>query len=169
MSGVLGQRAGTPEERAFHALDLENLVGAFGRSRLGRKAALETAVRSAIANYVRVAGVAERDHGVAVGSRRFVAVAAFELPRQIAWRVSASVRDGADRVLLDLCDPVFLAHHYERVVIGSGDHIFAPLAAKLAELGVAVDVVARYGACSGELRRCVRRVAVLGDAEVLVA
>ncbi|MDA8317156.1 MAG: hypothetical protein M0010_18595 [Actinomycetota bacterium] len=162
---VHGHRDG----RAFHALDLENLVGAFGRKRRARAATLEGAVRAAIANYVRVAGLGECDHGVAVGSRRFVRIAAFELPHQIAWRVSAPVPDGADQALLDLCDPGFLAQHYERVVIGSGDHFFAPFAAQLAGLGVAVDVVARHGACSSELRRCVRRVVMLGEAESLVA
>lgn len=65
--------------------------------------------------------------------------------------------DGADLALLDAG-----AHapelRFRRVVIASGDHIFAPYAARLQQAGMTVTVVSRRVALSRELAFAVRDV-----------
>jgi uncharacterized LabA/DUF88 family protein len=61
--------------------------------------------------------------------------------------------DGADMMLLSLAEPDFVAGRYDRVVIGSGDGVFATLAHAVQERGVDVLVVARADGCSARLRR----------------
>jgi hypothetical protein len=62
--------------------------------------------------------------------------------------------DGADRALLSVLDPAFIASHYHRLVVASGDHAFAPMVADLRARRVAVVVVTRNReSLSGDLRR----------------
>ena len=59
--------------------------------------------------------------------------------------------DGADRRLLEAAAPDFVLHHYDRVVVASGDHAFAPLVVELDRDGVDVAVVSRREALSRAL------------------
>lgn len=62
--------------------------------------------------------------------------------------------DGADLALLDeVRDYKWVAERFHRIVIGSGDGIFAELAAALTGLGVHVGVVSRPDALSFSLGR----------------
>lgn len=61
--------------------------------------------------------------------------------------------DGADHQLLALAEVDFLSRRFDRVVIGSGDHIFADRIRELVQAGLGVDVFARYGSVARELRR----------------
>jgi hypothetical protein len=55
-------------------------------------------------------------------------------------------------MLLSLAPPELVARCYDRLVIGSGDHIFAARAHTARDLGVEILVVARAGGCSSRLR-----------------
>jgi hypothetical protein len=61
--------------------------------------------------------------------------------------------DGADLALLDDVDPDFVSAHYDRVVVGSGDHLFCSIVSTLRPLGLVVLVVARAESISRDLRR----------------
>jgi hypothetical protein len=56
-------------------------------------------------------------------------------------------------MLLSLAPPELVVKRYGRLVVGSGDGIFAARAAHAHDLGVQVLVVARDGGCSWMLRR----------------
>lgn len=136
-------RRNHPVGRTLHLLDVENLVGGTGAG---------LPVAPALEAYRRTIAVAAHDH-VLLGSGPTMAFEA-----SVAWpgallRVGRGV-DGADNALLAEADPSFLAAHYDRVVIGSGDHAFVPLVSRLRALGVAVCVVTRDDtSLSGDLRR----------------
>ena len=122
-----------PAGRTLHVIDVENLVGG--------SAAGPAAVGPALAAYRSTAPVGLDDHAV-IGAGPTLAVAA-----GLAWpgcqlRIGRGI-DGADRALLDAVEPAFAASHYDRVVIGSGDHAFVPLVAALRARGVPVVVVVR--------------------------
>jgi hypothetical protein len=53
--------------------------------------------------------------------------------------------------LLNDAKPEWLATRFERVVIASGDGIFAPLAQKLIDLGVIVEFAVGNGAVSRKI------------------
>lgn len=134
----------TPSVRTLHLLDVENLVGGVG-------AGIE-AVAPALAAYRRTVEIGPDDH-VVLGTGTELAFAA-----KAAWpgtllRIGKGV-DGADRALLSTLYPEFIASHYHRLVVGSGDHAFAPLVADLRARRVAVLVVVRdRSALSADLRR----------------
>ena len=69
--------------------------------------------------------------------------------------------DGADRALLDVAFNENVAGRFARVVIGSGDGIFANLAANLQALGCHVTVVSRADALSARLRFAVADIRIL--------
>jgi hypothetical protein len=78
-----------------------------------------------------------------------------------ARRVVRSGRDGADLTLIQIVDTENVAARFGRVVIGSGDRIFAEPAARLQSLGASVTVVSRRESLSRELRFAVRDVRFL--------
>ena len=125
-------------------IDIENLVGGSGAG--------PTAVGPALSAYRSAVAVGGGDHAL-IGSGPTLAIAA-----GLAWP-GAQLRlghglDGADRALLDALDPGFVAAHYDRVVVASGDHAFAPLVGALRARGVAVVVVTRdRRSASIDLRR----------------
>ncbi|HET7652560.1 MAG TPA: NYN domain-containing protein [Acidimicrobiales bacterium] len=131
--------------RTLHLVDIENLAAT---SRLDRPTAEHTVVA-----YRRRIAVREGDHVVVAADVHNA------LPAGLAWGPGVRLRagfgpDGADTELLDAAADVdWVAAHYSRVVIGSGDHAFAALASALRARGVAVVVVARPGGTSRWLRR----------------
>jgi hypothetical protein len=119
--------------RTLHVIDVENLVGG--------TAAGTAAVRPALVNY-RGSVVVRADDHVLLGSGPTLAMAA-----GLAWP-GAQLKlghgiDGADNALLGALDPDYVAKHYDRVVLASGDHAFAGLVSALRARCVAVLVVTR--------------------------
>lgn len=133
---------GIPPGRTLHLIDIENLAGC------DRDVSHLVAAGEA---YKRSMPLRPGDH-VIVGCDQtllLAATAAFPRARIVAGRGA----DGADRALLVSEDADDIAMRYDRVVIGSGDHAFCELAARLRQRGVAVCVVSRPDALSRDLRR----------------
>lgn len=130
--------------RTLHIVDVENLCGGpeFVRGN----------GTSVARSYRRVVGLTRGDH-VIVGSNPNLL---FECRDCFpgARLVGGHGPDGADQALLEaMSDVDWVAARFDRVVIASGDHCFAHLAAALKERGIMVGVVAREEATSGVLRR----------------
>ena len=134
-----------PPGRSLHLLDIENLMGG--------PFAGKHALQSASAQYRRVAAVKDSDL-VIVGCN----------PR-LAWETDAAwpgaeVRvgigpDGADRALLSaVSDDLWIARRFDRVIVGSGDGIFANTIMALKGWGIAVGVVSLRTSLSLALRQC---------------
>lgn len=75
-----------------------------------------------------------------------------------ARRLVRSGENGADLALLQVLEQESVAERYDRVVLGSGDGIFAYAAAGLQAVGVDVTVVSRSDALSRRLGFAVRDV-----------
>lgn len=137
------------DERIHVALDLQNLVGSERRD--GR---LATAIE-AVVEAVRCVG----ERGTLMGG---VAVCDRDLQSRSAWalhgvrvRVHTPESDGpdsADLVLIEYLRSA-LPETATTVVIGSGDHIFAPVARDLMDAEIRVRLLARPGSVSHELYR----------------
>ncbi|MBV8952321.1 MAG: hypothetical protein JOZ99_15715 [Actinobacteria bacterium] len=120
--------------RTLHLVDLENLIG-------DARAASSTALQV----FERYLALAEWRDGDLVYVATNPALAS-----RIVWdlrvpchRATACGPDGADRALLNVVSPDFVARRVERLVIGSGDHIFIQRALQVRELGTGVAVVSR--------------------------
>lgn len=135
--------ASRPRGRTLHLLDVENLAGGTSNGDGG--------VAAALAAYRATVRVSPADHVVLGTGPTFACSAAAAWPGA-RLRVGHGI-DGADLALLGDVDPAFAATRYDRVVIGSGDHIFCSLVSALRPLGVAVVVVAPASAISRDLRR----------------
>ena len=140
-----------PAGRTLHLLDIENLMGGprAGSSALSRALTCYEAVMPP------VSGVDHVVIGVnpAFGSDLHLAKAErdFWSGAQVVTRPGP---DGADLALLRWVDDTKgIAGRYDRVVIGSGDGIFEPLAHRFVFFGVAVGVVSRESSLSRDLRR----------------
>ena len=130
------------EGRTLHLLDLENLCG--GPNQVPTE-------KYAVAHFYGIeAGIAPDDH-VVVGANPGSLIHCFDIfPGSL--RVGRHGPDGADAALLDeLRDIDWVARRYDRVIIGSGDHCFAPSTKALRSMGVLVGVVAREGSVSRSL------------------
>lgn len=130
----------TPAARALHLVDLENLA-----------ACQHVTIDAAIATAEQYRTTADRRPGdlTVVGSSHhngFAARVAFP-EATVRWR---SGRDGADLALIDALDEFDLGR-FGRVVIGSGDGIFADVADRCRRQGVTVTVVARPTAIAHRL------------------
>ena len=66
-------------------------------------------------------------------------------------------KDGADRRLLTVADADFFIRRFQRVVVGSGDGIFAALVDDLRSRGMKVGVVKGRGAISTNLYHAIGR------------
>lgn len=128
------------EDRSMHLVDVENLMGG--------TQFLSSDVTAIEAQYRELAGIKPGDH-VVIGSSHFTAGAVW-FGWSHARRVVRSGPDGADLALIRLMDEEDLAGRYGRVVVGSGDGIFAEPCARLQALECPVTVVAR---CPASLSR----------------
>jgi hypothetical protein len=129
--------------RTLHLVDIENLVGN-PRAETG-------VVLATVDAFLANAHWAPGDHVIVAANPGLMARVAFDLP------VPANVhcapgRDGADRMLLAVVSPHTTRACYGRLVIGSGDGIFAGRARAMADAGLAVEVIARPDGCSRRLQ-----------------
>jgi len=131
--------------RTLHILDIENL--------------LEGVVTSARVTefwkqYARLAPVGEDDLVVVGCARRVAMSVLFSLPRRFSVVLGEDVKDGADVALLRAVDPVHQAKRFDRVVIGSGDGAFEPMAWMFREGGCRTELVTVSTAAVGLQRAC---------------
>ena len=144
------------KKRSIHLIDLENLLESPIFSELEALVAFEA--------FKAVADAAEGDHLVVATSHHGAEAAWFGCPG--ARRLVRSGRDGADLALVDVIELENLAGRYDRVVIGSGDGIFAFPAASLQQSGCEVTVVSRVGTLSTKLLLAVTDVRYLEPTHV---
>lgn len=135
-----------PAIRSLHLVDIENLLGgtSFG----------ETDAVIAAASYDVVADVGPTDLVVVSSSHHTAPAAWFGWGK--ARHVVRSGPDGADLALIEIIDTENVAVRFDRVVIASGDKIFAQPAAQLQAAGAAVTVVSRRDSLSRQLRFATR-------------
>ena len=106
-----------------------------------------------VSNWYRSIAPVERADHVIVAVNPMLAMAAGSEWPGTRIRVGKGP-DGADRALInELQDPRWVASHYDRVVIGSGDGIFASIIASMRGYGIAVGVLARERHVSRALKR----------------
>ena len=96
--------------------------------------------------YREAAGVRDGDLVVVGSDLRSAAVTAFAWPGARLLRTTGT--DAVDHLLLDDLVPSLVVGRVERVVVGSGDGIFATRLAQLRAAGVRVEVVASTGSVS---------------------
>ena len=140
--GTVSYRGWRPQGRGLHLVDLENLAG---------WAVVDPAALASLARRLhRLARVRTGDHVVvATNPAQLMASApAFPGARLLVGRG----RDGADRALLSAAHAAEVAERYDRLVVMSGDHAFAPLAEEVRRLGRTVRVVAHGESLSARLR-----------------
>lgn len=130
--------------RGLHLVDLENLLGAHRD--------LST-TRWVWQRYAASGVLKPGDQVVVATGPAFAAAAWFALPTIGVRRLVRSGVDGADLALLDETDPRWVARRYGRLVISSGDHVFALLARQAALAGMQVTNVTGYGRPSPTLAR----------------
>ncbi|MFC4061730.1 NYN domain-containing protein [Planomonospora corallina] len=134
--------------RTVHLLDVENLVGA-PRPVLAEVATMMSLYHACVPTGGMDQYVAAVNHGA------LLSVGLVLSGIQLLVR---SGRNGADEALREVIRLDRLHARFERVVIGSGDGVFADLADWLRRRGVQVVVVSRPGALSRRLRRTAGRV-----------
>lgn len=134
--------------RRLHLVDIENLAGASAPS-LGQ-------VREVQGLYTDCLPVGAMDQVVIASSHLTLLNAALGWPGA-RYRVRSGP-DGADLELLDVLLYENVASRFSEVVIGSGDGVFASVAAILAASGVWVTVASRRGHLSRRLELAAREV-----------
>jgi hypothetical protein len=145
----------TPSARTLHLIDADNIL---------RCPATTDAVhiRATFEAYRIAASFKSGDHAVVATGCNGHHVLEVEL----AWPGAQYRRrrgpNGADLELLDALEWAVPSRRYTRVVLGSGDGIFADSIERCLAAGIAVDVVAHRDALSASLARSARgRVVVL--------
>ncbi len=149
MTMIKEHHNGTAPGRAVHLIDAENLVGS------ASFACSEAEL--AYAAYEQVAALRSGDLLIVATSHHAAPAAWFGFPVS-ARRLVRSGLHGADQALLDVIAFESIEARFDRVVIGSGDGIFALPAAQLQASGCTVSVVARRFSLSRKLRLAVRDV-----------
>jgi hypothetical protein len=125
-------------------VDLENLMRGPDQGDAG--------LSDACAQYRDAAPVCPGDHIVVAVNPALALQAGRSWPS--ARLLTGRGPDGADLALLaSVSDRLWTAARYDRIIIGSGDGVFAEVAADLRELGVAVGVVAPEDRLSRRLGR----------------
>jgi hypothetical protein len=138
------QRAGARRRfpaRRLHLVDIENLAGN-PRPSLAQ-------VRQALGLYTGCLALGAMDQVEVASSHLTLVNAALGWP-DAHYRIRSGP-DGADLALLDVLRHENVAARFTDVAIGSGDHLFAGEAARLAAQGVRVTVVSRRRSLSPRL------------------
>lgn len=148
----LGSGSTLAPMRVMHLVDVENLMSGpsftIGEAKWVRQA------------YLAAAPAALTDQ-VVIATSHHAAPAAWCAWPEAARRLLRSGRDGADLELLHVVAAEAVELRFDRVVIGSGDGIFALAAARLQAGGCSVTVVTRRESLSKELRLAVRDIRFL--------
>ena len=148
------QRAGTRRRfpaRRLHLVDIENLAGDSLPS-LGQ-------IREAQGLYSGCLAFGAMDQVEIASSHLTLLNAALGWPHA-HYRVRSGP-DGADLALLDVLRHENVAQRFTHVAIGSGNHLFAEEAARLAAQSVWVSVVSRRRGLSRQLELAAREVMFL--------
>jgi len=133
-----------PAGRTLHLVDIENLVG-------GAMASPEL-LRCTVQHYHETTPVKVGDLVVLAAGPTLAFEAGMAWPS--AKLVIGRGLDGADKALLERASDIeWISTHFDRVILGSGDGIFASTLAAIQDRGVATGVVARPFTCSFKLRR----------------
>jgi len=150
MSNRCDRRRPGPD-RALVLVDAENIASM----------ALPSELRCATdrAELRRAIGVRENDHVIVASSHLAAKAVWWAWPA--ARRIVKSGPDGADLALLRAVDAEDICARFTRIVIASGDGIFADLAIELTDMGTEVIVVARRGSISIRLAESASRTVVL--------
>jgi hypothetical protein len=120
--------------RTLHLVDLENLCA--------NPVAPAPVVRQVLDDYLRIARWRSGDHvRIAVNGGMLLRIG-WDLPVPANLH-AVKGEDAADVMLLAHEPPELVVRRFGRLVIGSGDHCFAPRARAARDLGVAVTVVSR--------------------------
>lgn len=133
-----------PAGRTLHLVDIENLVG--------ESVADFHAIDIVSAEYRRAAALARGDHVIVGAGQRLAVTAGWAWPGAyltVGWGV-----DGADKALLaEVANREWVASHFDRVVLGSGDNIFAEALKSFRALGISTGIVASADSISWALQR----------------
>ncbi|HET9079704.1 MAG TPA: NYN domain-containing protein [Trebonia sp.] len=140
-------------ERALHVVDIENLAGV-AIPTLDRVAEVQ-------GQYLACLRFGADDHVVLAANHRALLNAGLGWPHA-RYRVRSG-KDGADLELLDVLEHENIAARFSHVVIGSGDGGFGRAAASLADRGVRITVVSRWGSLAYELAKVAGTVIYLDD------
>jgi hypothetical protein len=140
--------------RRLHLIDIENLAG--------DSLPAMSQVRQALGRYADCLAFGAMDQVEVASSHLTLLNAALGWPHA-HYRVKSGP-DGADLALLDVLRHENVAARFTHVAIGSGDHLFAAEAARLASEGVWVTVVTRQRSLSPRLALAAREVIFLGTA-----
>lgn len=135
------------DARALHLIDLENLTGDPGAG--------PDLIARTWATYCRAVPITPTDHVVVASCSLFAKNAWWVLPRTGIQRRVRDGADGADLALLDELDVAATARRFERLVIGSGDGVFAAAALEAREAGLHVHQVVGAGAPARRLSAAV--------------
>jgi hypothetical protein len=128
--------------RSLHLVDIENLTGGGVISAAALHAALD--------DYLCIAAWQPDDHVVLAAHPKIIEKIGFDRPVPCSLHAVRG-KDSADLMLLSLAPPELVTRRYGRLVIGSGDGIFATRATQASGQGVHVDVVTRIESCSARL------------------
>lgn len=143
--------------RTHHFLDIENLCGT---NDLNTKL-----VTTTFLDYLKVTSAAETDLFTVTSSHHNYKTVAFALKaiRSLHLPLPRSGPDGADLVLIDEIGAARLRKDFDRVCIGSGDHIFAFPLSRLSNRGFQTTAVSRRDSCSTHVTRAADDVIFLPD------
>ena len=142
--------------KSIHFLDIENLCD--------NSTPTAPQVENAIRDYQREVGIAANDLVVTAANNFNSATAYFTIHSILGRGRNLPPRSGpnaADHELIEAILGTPNLSHYNRVFIGSGDHIFAPVHAHLASLGAHTVAVSRPSGCSAAVRLASRETILL--------
>lgn len=139
------QRQTDRRARTLHLVDIENLIGT------DPKTASIHDIRHAFGLYAVAAHQRMADLMI-VGCNPELAIKVADTLRGAGRIRPRKGTDGADLALLEAVDIDLWAERFDRIVIGSGDHIFTETATRLRDAGLEVVVVGLSGHVSIDLR-----------------
>jgi hypothetical protein len=129
--------------RTLHLVDLENLLG----DRRKEEVALD-----GLRRYLALARWEEGDQVLVAAHREIIRQVGFASPVPCSLHATEG-DDAADLMLLAHAPAELVIRRYSRLVVGSGDGIFAERAVAARAGGVGVAVIARADGCSTRFRR----------------
>lgn len=133
-----------PVGRALHLVDLENVIGDPRAHGPGVARAYEAVLRTGNHRC--------GDLVVVAANARMLAQLAFT-PHTACQLMVGSGPDGADLRLMAWGSPAWIAQRFDRLVVASGDGIFADVVHATCERGMSVEVLHGRGGVSARLRR----------------